>query len=122
MSQLVIRLIINAIALWVAARVVPGIHADTSVETLSVVAVIFGVVNAFIRPVLKLLTWPLRIITLGLFTFVINALMLWLTSAIAQRLGCEFSVDGFIAALLGSLVISAVSVVLSIFLRERHGH
>ncbi|HEY65619.1 MAG TPA: phage holin family protein [Caldilineae bacterium] len=121
MNRLVIRLVINAAALWAATRIVPGIHADTSVETLVAVALIFGLVNTFLRPILKLLTCPLRMITLGLFTWVINALMLWLTSAIAGRLGLEFTVEGFMPALLGSLVVSAVSIVLAIFLRDRNG-
>ncbi|NOZ29898.1 MAG: phage holin family protein [Chloroflexi bacterium] len=119
MNRLIIRLVINAAALWAATRLVPGIHADTSVETLVIVALIFGIVNALIRPVLKVLTCPLRMATLGVFTLVINALMLWLTSAIANRMGLEFSVDGFLSAFLGSLVVSAVSIVLTLFLREK---
>jgi putative membrane protein len=118
MNRLLIRLIINAAALWVATRVVPGLPAEASLETLLVVALIFGVVNAFIRPVLQLLTCPLQLVTLGLFTLVINALMFWLTSAIAVRLGLEFPVAGFGAAFWGSLVVSIVSVILSLFLRE----
>ncbi len=112
MSRLVIRLVINAAALWVATRVVGGIH---------VVALIFGLVNAFIRPVLAVLTCPLRIVTLGLFTLVLNALMLWLTSAVAGRLGVEFRVDGFLPAFWGALVVSMVSIILSILIGEESG-
>lgn len=117
-NRLVTRLVINAAALWVATQLVPGIYVDTRVETLVVVALIFGLVNALIRPVLKLLTCPLRVITLGGITLVINALMLWLTAAIASRMGFTFRVEGVISALIGSIIVSAVSIVLTIFLRE----
>ncbi len=117
-NRLVTRLVINAAALWVATRLVPGIYVDTRVETLVVVALIFGLVNALIRPVLKLLTCPLRVITLGGITLVINALMLWLTAVIASQMGFTFRVEGVISALVGSLIVSAVSIVLTIFLRE----
>lgn len=118
MNRLILRLVINAAALWAAVRWVPGVGGDTRVETLVPVAIIFGVVNALIRPVLKLLTCPLQIVTLGLFTFVLNALMLWLTSVLAGRLGFDFVVRGFWPALLGSIVISLVSVLLTLFVRE----
>jgi putative membrane protein len=80
---------------------------------LLIVALIFGLVNAVIRPILILLSLPLEIITLGLFTFVINAFMLLLTSWIAQGMGLGFRVDKFLSALLGALIISIVSFVLS---------
>lgn len=118
MNRLLIRLVINATALWVATRVVEGIHAERSVETLVVVALIFGLVNALIRPVLAVLTCPLRMVTLGLFTLVLNAFMLWLTSAVAGWLGVEFRVDGFLPAFWGALAISLVSVILSLFIGE----
>ena len=118
MNRLLIRLIVNAAALWGATRVVKGIHAERSVETLIVVALIFGLINAFIRPILAILTCPLRIATLGLFTLVLNALMLWLTSAVAGWLGVGFRVDGFFPAFWGALVISIISVILSIFIGE----
>jgi putative membrane protein len=120
---LVVRWLINAAALFVAAMLVPGIRLSaagghaTSADwiTLAFVALIFGVVNAVIRPIVILLTLPIEILTLGLFTFVINAFMLLLTSGIAQRLQLGFHVDGFIPALLGALVISVVSFVLNRF-------
>ncbi len=118
MNRLVIRLVINGAALWAATRLVPGISVDTRVETLALVALIFGVVNALIRPVLKVLTCPLRVITLGGIMWVINALMLWLTSVVAGRMGIAFQVEGVLSALLGSLVVSGVSIVLSVFLRD----
>ncbi len=116
-----LSLIINAVALLITAWVIPGIHLGAAGPhptandwvTLLIVALIFGVVNAVIRPILILLSLPLEIITLGLFTFVINAFMLLLTSWIAQGMGLGFRVDKFLAALLGALIISIVSFVLS---------
>ena len=114
-----LRLLVNAAALWVAALVVEGINleGDSTTDrlvTVLVVALIFGVVNTVIKPVLKLVTLPLFILTLGLITFVINALMLWLTSWVAGGLDLPFDVDGFWPALLGSLVITFVSWVLNL--------
>ena len=122
-----LRLIINAMALLVAAWVVPGIHLGAAGPhptrhdwaTLLIVALIFGVVNAGIRPILFLLSLPIEIITLGLFTFVINAFMLLLTSWIAQGMGLAFRVNGFLTALIGALLISIVSFVLSRALTKR---
>jgi len=118
---MLMRWLINAIALLIAALLVPGIRLTASGTTpgmnewvtLAIVALIFGVINAIIRPVVVLLTFPLTIVTLGLFMFVINALMLMLTSRIAQALHLGFRVEGFGAALLGALVISVVSFILS---------
>jgi len=81
-------------------------------------AVIFGLVNALIRPLVRFLTCLINVITLGLFTLVVNALMLWLSGWIAQQLNVGFKVDGFIAAFLGALLISFVSFVLSLFFRD----
>lgn len=118
MRSLLIRWMINAVALWAAVRLVPGIRASEEVLTLLGVALIFGLVNALIRPVFKLLTCPLIVASLGLFTFVINALMLWLTAWLAGQVGLAFTVAGFIPALLGAIVISVVSVFLSWFVRR----
>ena len=109
------RLLINAAALWAATRIVPGISFDGDWRMLFVVALVFGVLNAAVRPILWLMTLPLLILTLGLFTFVLNAAMLWLTSAVSDWLGIGFHVQGFTAAFLGALVISVVSVMLSLF-------
>jgi putative membrane protein len=116
-----LKLIINAVALLITAWIIPGIHLGAAGPhpttndwvTLLIVALIFGLVNTVIRPILILLSLPLEIITLGLFIFVINALMLLLTSWIAQAMGLGFRVDKFLAALLGALIISIVSFVLS---------
>ena len=83
-----------------------------------VVALIFGLLNALLRPLLTLLTCPLILLTLGLFTIVINTALLLLTSNISQSLGLDFTIDGFWPAVLGSLVISAVSVIISLVLRD----
>lgn len=114
MRKLILRWIINAAALWSAAELVPGITYEGGWLVLAGVAAIFGLVNALIRPVLKFLTCPLIILTLGLFTLVINALMLWLASAVAGWLGLGFHVADFTAAFFGGLIVSVVSIVLSL--------
>ncbi len=113
---LLLRLLINAAALWVATRVVTGIGYRGEILGLVGVALVFGVVNAVIRPIAKLFTFPVLILTLGLFTFVLNAAMLWLTSVVAQRLGFGFTVAGFGPAFWGALLISVVSGLLSFLL------
>jgi putative membrane protein len=114
-----LRLLINAAALWVAVQLVTGIDHRGSWWSLLLVALVFGVLNASVRPLLKLLSLPILILTLGLFIFVINALMLLLTGWISGLLGLGFYVEGFWAAFLGGLVVSLVSLLLSIFTGER---
>jgi len=118
--KLLIRWAITAFALFVAAWLVPGITVDSSGWVIyAAMAVILGLVNAVVRPILKLLTCPLIVLTLGLFTLVINALTLWLSSLIAVRwLNLDFHVRTFWAALLGSVIVSIVSVALSIFVKD----
>jgi putative membrane protein len=120
MRNLLIRLIINAVALYVATQVkIPGLSFNGGDwTTIALVAFIFGLVNALVRPLLTLLTCPLMILTLGLFTLVINALMLALTGWIAGQLHLGFTVDGFAAAFVGALVVSIVSLVLTLVLGE----
>ena len=113
--QIIWRLLINAAALWTATRLVSGIAFDGDWRHLFGVALAFGVLNASVRPVLTLLTLPLLIVTLGLFTFVLNALMLWLTSAMSDALGLGFHVEGFGVSFLGALVVTVVSFMLSLF-------
>ena len=113
-----IRSLVNAAALWVATRIVPGVTHSGSEASLFAVALVFGLLNALLRPLLTLLSCPLLILTLGLFTLVINAFILWLTSALSASLGIGFHVDGFWAAFLGALVVSIVSILLSIFVRD----
>jgi putative membrane protein len=114
-----LRLLINALALWVAIRIVPGIDYQGHWLSLLAVALVFGVLNASVRPILKLLTLPLLLLTLGLFTFVINALMLMLTGWVSGLLNLGFYVDGFWAAFFGGLVVSVVSLLLSLFAGTR---
>jgi putative membrane protein len=121
--QFIVRLLINAVALWAAIRLVPGISFEGDWPLLFAVALVFGVLNAVIRPILFVLTLPFLIVTLGLFTFVLNAFMLWLTSAASDLFGLRFYVDGFGAAFVGALIVTIVSFVLSLFVapeRERH--
>ena len=121
MGYLIIRLVINGIALYIATRFVPGLTFDGHWTTIAIVAFIFGLVNALVRPLLEVLTCPLVILTLGLFTFVINALMLMLTGWIADQFGLGFHVIGFMPALIGALVVSAVSFVLNLVAAEATG-
>lgn len=116
--KILIRLLINAAALWVAVRLVPGVSFSGDGRLLFVVALVFGVLNASVRPLLWVLTLPFLVLTLGLFTFVLNALLLWMTSALSGALGLGFHVDGFGAAFLGALVVSAVSILLSMFVSQ----
>jgi len=112
--RFLIRLLISAVALWVATEIVPGVTYRGEIVYLLLVALVFGVLNALARPLLVFLSCPMLILTLGLFIFVINALVLWLTSALSGKLGLGFHVDGFGSAFLGALVVSVVSLVLSI--------
>ena len=118
MTKFIIRWAINAVALYVAIWVVPGIVLSGAWTDILWLALIFGLLNALVRPVLKFLTCPLIILTLGLFTIVINTGMLLLTSWIGQTFGFGLTVDGFWQAVLGSLVISLVSVVMSMIFRD----
>jgi putative membrane protein len=113
-----VRLLINAAALWVATHFVPGIAYAGNWTSLLIVALVFGVLNASLRPLLKLLTFPLLILSLGLFTLVINAFMLWLTGWISERLNLGLHVAGFWPAFWGGLVVSIVSLLLSLFVRS----
>ncbi|MSO57198.1 MAG: phage holin family protein [Acidobacteria bacterium] len=114
-----LRLLINAAALWVAIQLVGGIDHRGSWWSLLLVALVFGVLNAGVRPLLKLVSIPLLIVTLGLFIFVINAVMLMLTSWMSGLLDLGFYVDGFWSAFLGGLVVSIVSLLLSLFTGAR---
>lgn len=117
--KLVLRIIINAVALWVTALVIPSITISGNIINLLIVAIVFGLVNALIRPIVKLLTLPINVVTLGLFTLVINALMLMLTAWLTDALTIEGGfIQSFLIALLGSVLISIVSMVLSWFLPD----
>lgn len=128
MERILVRLVTTMIALFAAIWLVPGIGlsgvaggglpSSQALINLLLVAVIFGVVNAVVRPILKTLTLPITCLTLGLFTFVVNALMLLLTSFIADQLDLGFIVDGFFAALIGAVVVSVASTLVSMVLPE----
>ena len=109
----VIQILINAAALYVAVLIVPNLEFADEWWQLLLVAAIFGLVNTFVRPILRIFTLPITVLTLGLFLLVINALMLLLTGAISNELSLGLTVGNFLAALLGSIVISIVGMLLS---------
>src|SRR5262245_42696534 len=113
--SILISLLINAAALYVATRLVDGISFTGTIPALLGVALVFGVLNAIVRPILKFFTFPFFIVTLGLFTFVLNAVMLLITSAASDALALGFHVNGFVPAFIGALVVTVVSFVLSLF-------
>lgn len=122
MVKFLVRWGITAAAAAVAAWVVPGIWVagEHRIWTVLLVALVLGLVNAFIRPVISALSCGLIVLTLGLFTLVINGLMLWLASWITDELlGLEFHVDGFWSAVLGALIVSVVSIILSTFVGKK---
>jgi putative membrane protein len=112
--QLIIRWAISSLAIFAAIFVVPGIEFSGPGWHIGVVALVFGLLNALLRPLIYLLTCPLVILTMGLFGLVINAVLLGLTSALADQLGISFQIDGFWPAFWGGLVISVVSTLLSL--------
>ncbi len=103
--RIIVKLLVNAAALWVAAEIIEGVALDDGFLTVLLVALVFGLVNTFIRPILKLISLPVLILTLGLFTLVINTAMLGLTALLLESL----TIDGFWSAFLGALVITLVS-------------
>jgi putative membrane protein len=118
--RLLLRWIASAVAVGLAVYLLPGaIEWDGRIETLFVVALILGLVNAVVRPIIKALACGLIVLTLGLALFVINALMLYLTGFIAAHLGYEFHPRDFVSALLASVVISLATWVLSLLIRDR---
>lgn len=120
--KLLIRWVVMALALFVAAWLVPGIYVDGGGWVVyAVMAIILGLVNAILRPLLKLLTCPLIILTLGLFTLVINAVTLLLASWLATSVfNVGFYVDGFWPAFLGAIIVSVVSVILNALVKDEH--
>jgi putative membrane protein len=108
-----LRLLITAVAIWGAATFIDGIRYTGSTLGLVGLSLLFGVANALIRPILAFFSLPVLILTLGLFTLVLNGAMLLITSLLAKRLDIPFHVDSFGAAMLGALLVSVVSTVLS---------
>ncbi len=119
MRSLLLHWILNAAALWVAAALIPGLDFTGGPGRLLLVAAVFGVVNSTIRPLLTILTCPLIVVTLGLFTLVINALMLLLTGWLSASWNLGFSVSGFWSAFFGGLVVGLVSTILSLALAPK---
>nr|WP_299443974.1 phage holin family protein [uncultured Phycicoccus sp.] len=126
MMNFLIRVGINAVALWVAALVVPGVdlaedQSDWPAKTLTIVlvALLFGLINAVIKPIAKFFSFPFIVLTLGLFTFIVNAFMLQLTEWISDAIGLAFTIDEFFwDAVLAAIVITLVSWVLSVVLPD----
>lgn len=121
--KMILTILADAVAIWVAASLLDGIEIGgegTSFWlTLLGVAVIFGVLNAVVKPILKLLSLPLIVLTLGLFLFVVNALMLSLTSWLSGVVGLDFTVESFFwDAVLGAVIVSAVSLVVDMLLPD----
>jgi putative membrane protein len=114
--RFLIRFLTNAAALWVATRLVPGVTFSGGWVPFLAVALVLALINATLRPLVKVLTCPLILLTLGAFALVVNGLMLWLTSSVSQSLGLGFHVSGFWAAFFGGLVISIVSTLVSMAL------
>lgn len=116
MRKLLLRWLIDAVAVYAAIALVPGIAATNGAATYLWIALILGLVNALVAPLIRFLSCPLIILSLGVFTLVINGLMLWLTAIIAEQLNIAFVIEGFGPAFLGALVITLVSAVLSFFM------
>jgi len=117
MKNFLIRLFVNALALAAAAWLVDGIQMDGEFFDVLVVALVFGILNAVLKPLLLLFSLPLLIVTLGLFALVVNAAMLMITASLLD----DFAVSGFWPALLGSLVISIVTMLLGGALKDGEG-
>jgi putative membrane protein len=124
--QLIIKIVVNAVAIWVATAIVPGVvvsdgNADLGrkIVTLLVVGALFGVVNALIKPIVKLFALPFYILTLGLFAFIVNAAMLMLASWLAEQLNISFHIDDFFWSAIGAaIVVTFVSMVLNLVLPD----
>lgn len=118
--NVVLRILINAAAIWLATQVLGGMEVvggddtGTTVLVLVVLGLVFGVVNAVVRPIVKAIAFPLYVVTLGLFTLVVNALMLWLTAWLSEQTDYGLRIDDFWTAFLGALLISVVSFVLNL--------
>ena len=112
--KLFIRWVINAFALWAAAALVSGIELSGGWVSIFIVAAIFGIINTILKPIVKLFSIPFIILTLGLFTLIINATMLGLTAYLTDAL----QVDGFWSAVLGSIIISIISTLLNVAIKD----
>ncbi len=118
LRSVILRWLITSLAIFAAIYLVPGIHFTGPGWQLGIIAAIFSVVNLLLRPILMLITCPMIILTLGLFSVAINALMLMLTANVAIYLGIEYSIDSFTTAFIGALVISLTSLILNMLAGE----
>ena len=118
LRSVVLKWLITSLAIFAAIYLVPGIHFTGPGWQLGIIAAIFSMVNLLIRPILMLITCPMIILTLGLFSVAINAFMLILTANVAVYLGIEYSIDSFTTAFIGALVISFTSLVLNMLAGE----
>ena len=117
--KLILRILINAFAIWLAAMLLEGFSFTGSFVNLLIVAIIFGLVNGFVRPIVKLLTLPITLITLGLFTLVINTLMLILTIWLSGSLNLTGGLfENFLVAFVAAIIISVISTILSWFVPD----
>jgi putative membrane protein len=122
--RILIKLVVTAVAVWVATALVPGIHVHAhttagKITTLIVVALIFGVVNAVLKPIAKTIGCLAYVATFGLISVVVNGLLFWLTSWVAHKLTVPFHIDGFVPAVLGALIVGIVGWLLSLVLDRR---
>lgn len=111
----IIKIIVTALAVWIAAKLLPGVQLENDAKTIVIVALVLAVLNAVIKPVLIILTIPVTLVTLGLFLLVLNALMVVWTSKLVDG----FKVNGWVSALLFSLIVSIVSSILHSIAREK---
>lgn len=120
MTKFILRLVINAVALYLAIYLLPGIELLSGTVSILWLALIFGVVNALFRPLLQFLTCPLIILTLGLFTLVINTFLFWLTSVVGQWFGIALVITDPVwwNAFLGGLIVSIVSVFMTLIFKD----
>jgi putative membrane protein len=120
MTKFILRWVINAIGLYLAILILPGIDLTSGLVSILWLALIFGVINALFGPLLKFLTCPLILLTLGLFTLVINTFLFWLTSVVGQSFGLNLIIADPVwwNAFLGGLVVSIVSVILTLILKD----
>jgi putative membrane protein len=125
MLSLAIKVVVNAIALWICTLVIPGIavgggNYGTRIGTLVVVALIFGLVNAVLKPIVHTLGCAFYILTLGLFGLIVNAVLFLLVGWIAGKVGLPFEVHGFVAAFLGAILVAVVGFVLHLIIPDRY--
>jgi putative membrane protein len=125
-QAILVKIAVNAVAIWIATLVIPGVRVSpqgeglgTTLLTFVVIGALFGVVNAFIKPVVKLLAFPFYILTLGLIAFVVNALMLALVSWLSGKIGIAFTIDHFFWSAIGAaVVVTFVSMILNVLVPD----